>query len=278
MFASSAGPTTRRPKFVSNKVTPDLLARLSLDGRVALVTGAASGIGRATAETLARLGATVVITDRDAAAAETAARDLIGAGLTAAARQMDVTDEAGVTRAIGDAADHHGRLDILVASAGTGARMPAEEMPTERWQDVVDVNLTGSFRCAREAGRLMLQQEGGAIVFVASIMGLVGGGLYPNPAYQATKGALVNLTRTLALDWAPQGVRVNGVAPTFARTPLTETLLKEPGMEQAILDATPLARLVEPAEVAAAIAFLASDAASMITGVTLPVDGGWTAR
>ncbi len=256
----------------------DLTTRLSLAGRVAVVTGAASGIGRATAETLARLGATVAVTDRDAAAAAATADAIAGAGLAAGAHAMDVTDEAGVARAIGDVADRHGRLDILVASAGTGARVPAEEMPTQRWQDVVDVNLTGSFRCAREAGRVMLAQGGGAIVFVASIMGLVGGGLYPNPAYQATKGALVNLTRALALDWAPHDVRVNAVAPTFARTALTEALLREPGMEQAIVDATPLGRLVDPAEVAAAIAFLASDAAAMITGVTLPVDGGWTAR
>jgi len=163
--------------------------------------------------------------------------------------------------------DDLGRIDVLVNNAGGGARMPAEQMPTETWDAVLQVNLTGTFLCAREVGRAMLDRGKGAIVNVASIMGLVGGGLYPNPAYQTSKGGIVNMTRALALDWADRGVRVNAVAPTFAATPLTEGLLQEPGMTDAIIDNTPLGRLVAPEEVAA-----------MITGHTLPVDGGWTAR
>src|SRR5690606_34538367 len=150
--------------------------------------------------------------------------------------------------------------------------------PAETWDAVLQVNLSGAFHCARAAAPLMAAAGGGAVVNVASIMGLVGGGLYPNAAYHASKGGLVNLTRALALEWADQGIRVNAVAPTFARTALTGRLLAEAGMEQVICGLTPMGRLVEPMEVATAIAFLASPAAAMITGVTLPVDGGWLAR
>ena len=215
------------------------------------------------------------MTDVDGAAAERAAAALGGSAFAAA---LDIGDEAQIVDVVAAVAAQRGRLDVLVNNAGIGARMAAEDMPTATWERVVAVNLTGTFVATREAGRHMLARGKGAIVNVASIMGLVGGGLYPNPAYQATKGAIVNLTRELALEWADRGVRVNAVAPTFARTPLTEKLLAEPGMERRIIENTPMGRLVEPAEVAAAVLFLASDAAAMITGHTLPVDGGWLAR
>ena len=161
---------------------------------------------------------------------------------------------------------------------GSAHAMPTVEMPTERWRQVLAVNVDGGFFCAREAGRHMLQAGRGAVVNVASIMGLVGGAHYPNLAYHTAKGAIVNLTRALACEWAPYGVRVNAVAPTFARTRLTEPLLADEAMAARLMQDTPMGRFVEPEEVAAAILFLASDAAAMITGVTLPVDGGWTAR
>ena len=254
------------------------LTRFRLDGRVALITGAGNGIGAATARALAAAGALVQVTDADRDAASRVSQEIVTAGQRAEAHQLDVTDENGVARVIGAIADLRGRLDILVNNAGMGARMPSEQLSTEAWEKVIGVNMTGAFRCAREAGRHMLKAGKGAVVNVASIMGLVGGGLYPNPAYQATKGALVNWTRAVALEWATRGVRVNAVAPSFARTALTTRLLADPEMESAILANTPMGRLVEPDEVAHAILFLASDAASAITGVTLPVDGGWTAR
>ncbi|MBI1775508.1 MAG: SDR family oxidoreductase [Proteobacteria bacterium] len=252
--------------------------RWRLEGRVALVTGGASGIGLACVQALAEAGAIVALSDRDGAAAERAAASLAAAGKRVEAHAMDVADEAAVDAVVAEIGRRHGRLDVLVNNAGTGARQPTESMPLEAWNRVLAINLTGSFLCSRAAGRLMLAAGRGSIVTVASIMGLVGGGLYPNIAYHATKGALVNFTRALAVEWAGRGVRVNAVAPTFAMTPLTRNLLAEPGMRAAIEGLTPLGRLAEAEEVADAVRYLASDAAAMVTGHTLPVDGGWVAR
>ena len=259
-------------------MTTVIHGRFRLDRRVALLTGAATGIGAHTARALAEAGAHVVVTDLDLNGATRLADAIKKEGFAAEAHKLDVTDEAGVPKLIDAIADLHGRLDILVNNAGAAARMASEEMPTATWEKVIAVNLTGAFRCARAAGRHMLDAGAGAVVNVASIMGLVGGALYPNPAYHASKGALVNWTRALAVEWAARGVRVNAVAPAFVRTPFTDKLLSDPKMVEAITAQTPIGRLIETREVADAVLFLASDAASGITGVTLPVDGGWTAR
>jgi NAD(P)-dependent dehydrogenase (short-subunit alcohol dehydrogenase family) len=249
-----------------------------LDGKVALVTGGGSGIGRATAAALAGAGAVVAILDIDPTRAESAAQEIAAGGGVTSAHQADVTDKTSVERAVDAAATRHGGLDILVNSAGIGIRRPAVELPLADWDKVVAVNLTGVFLCSQAAARVMLQKGGGAIVNLASIMGFSGGGLYPNVSYQATKGGVVNMTRALAVEWAPSGIRVNAVAPTWVRTNLTAPLLDQPGIVERIAAMMPLKRLATPDEIAWAILYLASPAAAMVTGHTLAVDGGFLAQ
>ncbi len=256
----------------------DAFARFRLDGRVAVVTGAASGIGFASARSLGLAGARVAVCDINAEGAEKAVAALKADGIEAVAQVFDVADEALVVAAIADVAKVWGRIDVLINNAGLAARQPSEALDLATWEKVLRINLNGSFLCAREAGKAMLERKSGSIVNIASIMGLVGGGLYPNLAYHSTKGALVNFTRALAVEWAARGVRVNAVAPTFVKTPLTARLLSDAQMKAAIEGMTPLGRLAEAEEIADAVLYLASDAAAMVTGHTLPVDGGWVAR
>jgi NAD(P)-dependent dehydrogenase (short-subunit alcohol dehydrogenase family) len=251
---------------------------MRLDDRVAIVTGGALGIGRETAETLAAAGARVVLADLDKDMAESAAAEIRAAGLPATAIVADVADEASVNEMVQATLEREGRLDILVNNAGIAIRRPAVELALGDWDKVLSVNLTGSFLCARAAARPMIAARSGAIVNVASIMGLSGGGLYPNVSYQATKGAIVNMTRALAVEWAPHAIRVNAVAPTYVRTDLIGPILKDPELIARIEAMTPLRKLAEPADIAAAIAFLVSPAAAMITGHTLAVDGGFLAQ
>ncbi len=252
-------------------MTPD---DFRLDGAVALITGGAKGIGRATAQVLAEAGARLHLLDRDGEAARATAATLPG---PAQAHALDVTDEAAVDATFSDILRDHERIDILVNNAGIAIRQPTVDLSLSDWQKVLDVNMTGAFLCARAAGRVMTRQGAGAIVNVASIMGLSGGGLYPNISYQATKGAVVNMTRALAVEWASQGVRVNAVAPTWVETDFIAALTGRPEFISAVERLTPMRRLAQAREVANAIRFLASPAAAMITGHILPVDGGYLA-
>ncbi|MGZ5716116.1 MAG: SDR family NAD(P)-dependent oxidoreductase, partial [Caldimonas sp.] len=199
-------------------------------------------------------------------------------GVDHLAQALDVSDEAAVDAAMDGVFSRYGRIDVLVNNAGIARRRPTLELSLADWQAVVDVNLTAVFLCSRAAARSMIGGGGGAIVNVASIMGLSGGGLYPNISYQSTKGAIVNLTRALAVEWAGHGIRVNAVAPTWVKTDLTQGLFQDPELLGRVMAMTPLRRLAEPADVADAIVFLASGRAGMITGHTLPVDGGFLAQ
>jgi NAD(P)-dependent dehydrogenase (short-subunit alcohol dehydrogenase family) len=243
----------------------DPLSPFRLDGDVAVVTGGASGIGRTIADAFAEVGARVAILD-------VAAEEPDG-------YKVDVADEAQVRAAFADVVKRHGRLDVLFNNAGIALRRPTVELSLEDWNRVVAVNMTGVFLCAREAARHMLAGgRGGRIVNTASIMGVVGGGLYPNISYQATKGAVVNMTRALAVEWARRGIRVNAIAPTWVRTPLTRAITESPELVQRIEAITPMGRLAEPEEMVGAVLFLASRASAMVTGHVLAVDGGFLAQ
>jgi NAD(P)-dependent dehydrogenase (short-subunit alcohol dehydrogenase family) len=218
----------------------------------------------------------VAVLDHDAAKAEVVRTEIVNAGGKATAVTADVSDEAAVEGAFSHVVESFSSVDILVNNAGLAVREPAATLPLDSWNRVLAVNLTGMFLCARIAARSM-RGRSAAIVNTASIMGL-SGGLYPNVAYQTTKGGVVNMTRALALEWVGDGMRVNAVAPTFVKTNFIAGLMADPVKAAHVIEATPMHRLAEPEEVAAAILFLSSPAASMITGVTLPVDGGFLAR
>lgn len=247
-----------------------------LDGKVAVVTGASRGIGRGLALALAESGATVAAVARDAALLDGVVDEIGGAGGLAVAVTIDVADVGSIRTGFASIRDQLGRVDVLVNNAGLGANHRAEDVTESDWDDMMDVNLKGLFFCAQAAGRVMLEQGAGSIVNMSSQAGLVG--IRDHVVYSASKGGVNLLTKVLALEWSGRGVTVNAVAPTFVYTPGTADRLDDPAYLAEVVDRIPIGRVGTINDVAAAVLYLASPAASMVTGHVLTVDGGWTAQ
>lgn len=244
-------------------------AKMNLSGRLALVTGAGQGIGAACAEALAQTGATVICTDIDLTRAEETARAIGG---TASARQLNVTNSSELNKLASELTP----LDILVCNAGIVNNIAAEDMTDDQWDRVIEVNLSGVFRTCRAFGRRMLENGTGSIVNIGSMSGNIVNVPQPQCHYNASKAGVHQLTRSLAVEWAKRGVRVNAIAPTYIETSLLHGLENQRGLVERWLDLTPMGRMGKPEEIASIVQFLASDASSLMTGSIITADAGYS--
>jgi NAD(P)-dependent dehydrogenase (short-subunit alcohol dehydrogenase family) len=253
------------------------LEKFRLTDRHALVTGGGRGIGLACVEALAEAGAKVLIADFDMKIAEEGQAGMKAKGHAVDIVRMDVTKPDEVTKVADELAASGRPIEILVNNAGIARSMtPAEAVTDEHWLNVIDVNLNGTFWCCRAFGRHMLAMKTGSIVNIGSMSGIIVNKPQEQSYYNASKAAVHHLTKSLAAEWAPRGVRVNAVAPTYINTPLTSFAKQDKEMYQTWLDMTPMGRMGEVDEVASTVHFLASDAASLITGAIVLTDGGYT--
>ncbi len=251
--------------------------RFDLNGQVAMVTGAARGLGRAISLALADAGAHVALGLLDVNRDNGLASEIEALGRRALCLQMDVTQLAQIRRAVDDTLAEFGRIDILVNNAGGGFNNLAEDVPEHEFDETVAVNLKGTFFASQAVGRIMIRQQYGRIVNMSSQAGFVA--LPTESVYCMTKAGIAHLTKCLAVEWGKHNITVNAVAPTFIRTPGTEPALSKPEFRAEVIERiAALHRIGEPMEVAGAVVFLASPAASLITGETILIDGGWTSR
>ena len=248
----------------------DLLG-FSLGEKVAVVTGAGQGLGLAIARALQAAGAHVVVTELNEETGRAAAEEMDTEFV-----QLDVTDSGSVREMVKMVRERQGRIDVMVNSAGIAAHVPAEEMSDEEWRSTMSVNLDGVFWCCREAGKAMLEQGSGAIVNIGSMSGIISNRPQAQAHYNASKAAVIMLTKSLAGEWAERGVRVNAVSPGYIATPLVTEDLENPELGEIWLSSTPMGRAAQPEEIAPAVVYLASDASSFATGTNLVVDGGYT--
>jgi NAD(P)-dependent dehydrogenase (short-subunit alcohol dehydrogenase family) len=247
-----------------------------LDNKVALVTGAARGLGRACALAMAHAGADVALGLRDVSTSDDLVEEIESMGRRAIPLQMDVSSMEQIKSAVQEAIEFFGRIDILVNNVGVAPANPAEKVTEEDYDTTMDLNVKASFFTAQAVGRHMIEQGGGRIINMSSQAGFIA--LQDEAIYCTSKAAINHMTRNLASEWAKYNITVNAVAPTFIQTPGTEPWLNDPEFRQSVIDRIPLGRIGKPVEVAGPVVFLASDAASLITGSVLLIDGGWTAR
>lgn len=246
-----------------------------LGGKVAIVTGAGRGLGQTMALALAAAGADVAVTSRTVAEIEAVRDEIRGLGRRSEAIACDVTDESSCEAMVAEVVQRMGKVDILLNNAGINIRKPILELSLAEFETVLNTNLKGYFLCARAAGRCLVAQGSGKVINVSSIMGRVA--LPTQTAYASSKGAIEQLTKVMALEWATSGVQVNAIAPTYFETELTRPLFEDPERNRFITERTPMGRWGQPHELAGAVIFLASAASDYVTGHTLVVDGGWTA-
>jgi 2-dehydro-3-deoxy-D-gluconate 5-dehydrogenase len=253
------------------------MSLFDLKGRVALVTGGNGGIGLGMARGLAAAGAAVAVAGRNKAKSEAAAAELAKLGAKTAVLEVDVADEASCRKVVADTARALGRLDILVNNAGINIRKPAQELALEEWRKVIDVNLTSMFVCCQAAYPHMQQAGGGKIINIGSMLSIFGAPFAP--AYGASKGAAVQLTKSLATTWAKDNIQVNAVLPGWIDTDLTQNARKEvSGLNAMVLMRTPARRWGVPDDLSGIAVFLASKASDFITGTAIPVDGGYSTQ
>ena len=254
-----------------------VLPSMRLDDQVVLVTGAGSGIGRAIAVAVAEVGADVAVCEvpEKMEDLEAVCREIEGLGRQALAVGLRLPDVDGIDQAVGQVVDRFGQIDVLVNNAGVNIPKDALEVTEEDWDSVLDVNLKGLFFMSQRVARVMVDSGGGKIVNIASQNGVVG--YYKRAAYCSSKAGVVNLTRVLAVEWAPHQIRVNAIGPTFVLTPLTQSTFDDVALREDLLSRIPMGRVGQPEDVVGSVVFLASAAAGLITGHTLLVDGGWTA-
>ncbi len=253
------------------------LNKFKLDNRVALVTGGGRAIGLACVEALAEAGAKVIIADNDLKVAADGQAAMKAKGHAVDVIEMDVTKTDQVNMVADEVVKRYGKIDILVNNAGIArSETPAETVTDEHWLNVIDVNLNGTFWCCRAFGNHMLKAKSGAIVNIGSMSGFIVNKPQEQAYYNASKAGVHHLTKSLAAEWGARGVRVNAVAPTYIATPLNAFVKSKPDMYKAWIDGTPMARLGEVEEIASVVLFLASDAASLLTGSIVLADGGYT--
>ena len=250
--------------------------QFDFSGEVVVVTGGSRGLGLEIAEAFGRAGASVVITARREQWLSEAEKQLKDQGISVLTLVANVAEPAAVEQMVGQVLATYGKIDILVNNAGLTWGSPAESMPFERWQQVINANITGTFLMSQAVGRQMLERKKGSIISVASVAGL-GGGQLNTVGYNASKAAVINLTRALAVEWGAQNIRVNCIAPGLFRTRMTEGIIAL-GAESVVSNTTPLRRIGQPGEIAPTVLFLASEGAGYITGQVIPIDGGSTAR